>query len=39
MENTENTIASVSVDNNNVTVTYDNNNVETIGINVESYKK
>lgn len=39
MENTENTITSVSVDDNNITVTYDNNNVETIGINVESYKK
>lgn len=39
MENTNNTITSVSITDNNVVVLYDNNNQETIPLNTDSYKK
>jgi hypothetical protein len=40
MENIGVSISNVEiVDNENVTITYENNNIETIPINLESYKK
>ena len=39
MENTNNTITSVSITDNNVVISYDNNNQETIPLNTDSYKK
>ena len=39
MENTNNTIISVSIANNNIVVSYDNNNNETIPLTRDSYIK
>lgn len=39
MENTNNTITSLLITDNNVIVSYDNNNKETIPLNTDSYKK
>jgi len=39
MENTNNTIVSVSIADNKIVVLYDNNNNETIPLNRDSYKK
>jgi len=39
MENTNNTITSLLITDNNVIVSYDNSNKETIPLNTDSYKK
>tara|TARA_B100000795_G_C22806649_1_gene445393 strand:- start:14917 stop:15255 length:339 start_codon:yes stop_codon:yes gene_type:complete len=39
MENIENTIVSIEVNDNIISLTYNNDNIETIPINVDSYKK